>query len=91
MTLALANHAGSSARNFLMQGSRLSRTRAREHSNRAGPRTEVVRLGNVALRLQMREELTTKRLLWDGEQLRVTNSEAANRFLKTEYRAGWSV
>ncbi len=57
----------------------------------AGPLTEVVLLGNVALRLQLREELTSKRLLWGGEQLRFTNSEAANRFLKTEYRAGWSV
>ena len=57
----------------------------------AGPLTEVVLLGNVALRLQLREELTTKRLQWDGEHLRFTNSDTANQFLKTEYRAGWTL
>lgn len=57
----------------------------------AGPLTEVVLLGNVALRLQLREELTTRKLLWDGENLRFTNSDAANQFLKQEYRAGWSL
>src|SRR5882672_10451913 len=36
----------------------------------AGPLTEVVLLGNVALRLQLREDLTTKKLLWDGPRMR---------------------
>lgn len=57
----------------------------------AGPLTEVVLLGNVALRQQMREELTTKKLLWDSENLRFTNSDTANQFLKREYRAGWTL
>lgn len=57
----------------------------------AGPLTEAVLLGNVALRLQLREELTTRKLLWDGENLRFTNSDAANQFLKTEYRQGWTL
>jgi len=57
----------------------------------AGPLTEVVLLGNVALRLQMREELTTKRLNWDGVNLRFTNSDEANKFLHCEYREGWSL
>lgn len=57
----------------------------------AGPLTEAVLLGNVALRLQLREELTTKKLLWDGENLRFTNSNLANQFLKTEYRSGWTL
>jgi predicted dehydrogenase len=57
----------------------------------AGPLTEVVLLGNVALRPEMREELTTKRLLWDAANLRFTNSEAANKFLRREYRAGWTM
>ena len=57
----------------------------------AGPLSEVVLLGNVALRQQMREELTTKRLLWDAANLRFTNSETANQFLKREYRAGWAL
>ena len=57
----------------------------------AGPLTEVVLLGNVALRRQLREELTTKKLLWDGPSLRFTNSEVANQFLECEYRDGWKL
>jgi predicted dehydrogenase len=57
----------------------------------AGPLTEAVLLGNVALRPELREELTTNKLLWDSANLRFTNSETANRFLKGEYRSGWTV
>jgi len=57
----------------------------------AGPLTEVVLLGNIALRPELREELTTKRLQWDGPNMRFTNSETANRFLRREYRDGWSL
>jgi predicted dehydrogenase len=57
----------------------------------AGPLTETVLLGNVALRLKMREEMTKKRLLWDAQNLRFTNSEAANQFLRREYREGWGL
>jgi len=57
----------------------------------AGPLTEVVLLGNVALRHQMREELITKKLLWDGPAMRFTNSDSANSFLRCEYREGWSL
>jgi predicted dehydrogenase len=55
----------------------------------AGPLTETVLLGNVALRLKLREELTTRKLRWDAAALRFTNSDEANRFLRREYRAGW--
>jgi predicted dehydrogenase len=55
----------------------------------AGPLTEVVLLGNVALRLGMREELTKHKLLWDREKMQFTNSSEGNRFLKREYRPGW--
>lgn len=57
----------------------------------AGPLAEAVLLGNVALRVQLREELTGKKLLWDSAVLRVTNSEQANNFLRREYRAGWTL
>ena len=57
----------------------------------AGPLAETVLLGNVALRLQMREEMTRKKLLWDSAALRVTNSDAATKFLRREYRAGWTL
>ena len=55
----------------------------------AGPLTEVVLLGNVTLRPEMREELTMKKLLWDGPQMRFTNCDDANKFFRTEYRKGW--
>lgn len=57
----------------------------------AGPLTEAVLLGNIALRRQVREELTTKKLLWDSEQFKFTNSDEANKHLRREYRAGWKL
>jgi hypothetical protein len=57
----------------------------------AGPLAEAVLLGNVALRVQLRDELTLYRLLWDSEGLRFTNLEDANKFVRREYRAGWSL
>jgi len=55
----------------------------------AGPLAESVLLGNVALRVKLREDLTLGRLLWDGPNLRFTNLEEANKFIRREYRAGW--
>jgi len=46
--------------------------------------TEVVMLGNIAIR-------TKEKLLWDGENLRFTNSEAANALINPPYREGWSL
>lgn len=57
----------------------------------AGPLTETVLLGNVALRTQLREKLTKVRLLWDSEKFAFTNLPEANQFLKKEYRLGWTV
>jgi predicted dehydrogenase len=57
----------------------------------AGPLAEVVLLGNVALRLKLREELTGKKLLWDGPAMRFTDSDTANTFLRREYREGWTI
>ncbi len=57
----------------------------------AGPMTETILLGNVALRSQLREDLTRSQLIWDADQLAFTNHDAANQFLRREYRAGWSI
>jgi hypothetical protein len=57
----------------------------------AGPLAESVLLGNVALRVQLREDLTLCKLLWDPANLKFTNLEDANRFVRDEYRAGWSL
>jgi predicted dehydrogenase len=57
----------------------------------AGPLAESVLLGNVALRVQLREELTVCKLLWDPEALKFTNLEDANKFIRRDYREGWSL
>jgi len=50
----------------------------------AGPLTEMVLLGNLAVR-------TAKKLEWDGEHMRVTNVPEANQFVRREYRKGWTL
>jgi hypothetical protein len=51
----------------------------------AGPLTEVILLGTVALRCPDKE------LAWDAEQMKITNLPAANRYLRRRYRTGWKV
>ena len=46
--------------------------------------TENMLVGNVALRLQ-------KELVWDGPNMKVTNFDEANQFVKRQYRQGWSL
>ncbi len=57
----------------------------------AGPLAEAVLLGNVALRVQLREDLTLQGLQWDSVNLRVSNLEEANSFVRREYRQGWKL
>jgi predicted dehydrogenase len=57
----------------------------------AGPLAEAVLLGNIPLRVQLREDLTRLKLLWDSSALRFPNCDEANAFLRREYRAGWTV
>lgn len=57
----------------------------------AGPLAEAVLLGNVALRVQLRDKLTRYKLLWDSANFRFTNLEEANAFLRREYREGWKL
>jgi len=61
----------------------------------AGPFTETVLMGNLALRsLSIQEDgqyTGKKRLMWDGKNMKITNYEPANRFVKREYRKGWSL
>jgi predicted dehydrogenase len=63
----------------------------------AGPFTEAVLMGNLAIRSYgMRGENGRgypgrKKLLWDAKNMKITNFEAANQFVKSEYRTGWSL
>jgi predicted dehydrogenase len=50
----------------------------------SGPLTEFCCLGNIAKRVDTRIE-------WDAENMKVTNMPEANKFVKTEYRAGWKL
>lgn len=52
----------------------------------AGPLTETVLMGVIASRVGAGEEL-----LWDADGMRFTNSDAANQFVKPEYRDGWPI
>ena len=45
------------------------------HFDYAGPMTEAVLLGNVAIR-------AGSRIQWDAESMRVTNNEHANQFIR---------
>ncbi|MHC4566021.1 MAG: Gfo/Idh/MocA family protein [Planctomycetota bacterium] len=57
----------------------------------AGPLAEAVLLGNVALRASLKKKLTRTRLLWDSEKFEFTNMPEANKYLKRDYREGWSL
>jgi predicted dehydrogenase len=57
----------------------------------AGPMTETILLGNVALRSQLREDLTKTNLEWDAAGLSFKNHDAAGQFLRREYREGWGI
>ena len=54
------------------------------HFDYSGPLTEVVLLGNLAIR-------TEGHLLWDGPNMRVTNNEVANQWVQRAYRTGWKL
>ncbi|MFO7775938.1 MAG: gfo/Idh/MocA family oxidoreductase, partial [Candidatus Hydrogenedentota bacterium] len=58
--------------------------RAMSNFDYAGPFTEMVLLGNLAIRGQ-------ERLEWDAQNMRVTNYEPANEYVRNEYREGWEL
>ena len=50
----------------------------------AGPLAETVLLGNVAYKVG-------KKLEWDAAALKAKNCPEADRFLRKEYRKGWTL
>ena len=69
-------------------------------ARRTDPMTETVLMGNLAIRSYMlrREDeegrkiyYGRKKLLWDGDNMRITNFEEANQFVGRTYREGWAV
>ncbi|MEO1261836.1 MAG: Gfo/Idh/MocA family oxidoreductase [Bacteroidota bacterium] len=72
--------------------------------NYAGPFTEMVLMGNLAVRCYNLKKLKVGKkpgswapykypgrlkLKWDGENMRITNFDEANQFVKRAYRQGW--
>jgi hypothetical protein len=57
----------------------------------AGPLTEVVLLGNVALRMGQQLYEKGLKLYYDGPSMKVTNLPEANKYIHNEYREGWSL
>ena len=66
----------------------------------AGPLTESVLMGNLAIRsndiqLKKGQEIEYPgrhiKLLWDGPNRKITNFDDANQFVKRTYRDGWSL
>ena len=51
----------------------------------AGPLSEMVLLGNLAVRFP------NQQLLWDGQNLQVKNHKQANAFVRRKYREGWTL
>ncbi|MCP4726800.1 MAG: Gfo/Idh/MocA family oxidoreductase [bacterium] len=51
----------------------------------AGALTEMMLLGNVALRTQRQNTI----LEWDSEKMEITNLPEANQYLHKDYRTGW--
>ena len=68
----------------------------------AGPFTESILIGNLAIRSWGIEKIKSgpdqdteypgrKKLFWNAKEMRITNFEEANQFVKREYRPGWGV
>ena len=67
----------------------------------AGPLTEIVIMGNLAIRSNMTASGKNqrgrmqfdgrKKLLWDGENMKITKYDAANAFVSRTYREGWKL
>ncbi|OQY95483.1 MAG: oxidoreductase [Sphingobacteriales bacterium UTBCD1] len=67
----------------------------------AGPFAESILMGNLAIRSYMMRNpkgkgwddkyLGRKKLLWDAQNMKITNFDEANQFVKRDYRDGWSL
>ncbi len=73
---------------------------------RSGPLTEAVLMGNLAIKAFQYKEFKQgkkqgdwdpftypgrRKILWDGQNMRVTNYDKANEWVKGSYRKGWEL
>lgn len=61
------------------------KTKAVSSFDYAGPFSETVLLGNLAI------WFPSQKLMWDGPNMKVTNFEEANALVKPNFRQGWSM
>lgn len=95
---------GSHANNFV-EGC-LKGTQTSSPFSYAGPLTEAVLMGNLAIKAFQYKVLKEgkkagdwapytypgrKKLKWNGEQMRITNFDLANEWIKGKYRKGWEL
>ncbi len=61
----------------------------------AGPFTESILMGNLAIRsysIRKKDDFPgRKKLLWDAKNMKITNFDEANAFVKRDYRIGWNL
>ena len=63
----------------------------------AGPFTEAVIMGNLAIRSYAMRGPDgkgypgRKKLLWDAKNMKITNFDEANQYVRDQYREGWTV
>ena len=84
----------------------LSGTKTASPFERSGPLTEIVLMGNLAVRaFQYRERVPAKtpeerdrftypgrrKLMWDGANMKITNYPKANDWVTRSYREGWAL
>jgi len=55
-------------------------------------------MGNIAIRSYMEKKSGLgnafpgrKKLLWDGDAMKITNYEDANKYVTRDYRKGWEI
>jgi predicted dehydrogenase len=58
---------------------------ASSNFDHSGPLSEMVLMGNLAVRFPNR------RILWDGEKMAVTNDKDADAYVRRTYRQGWTL
>ncbi|KQN32516.1 Gfo/Idh/MocA family oxidoreductase [Pedobacter sp. MC2016-05] len=65
----------------------------------AGPLTEALLMANLAIRsFDIKKNVNGKntypgrymKMLWDNDNMKITNFDEANQFVKREYRSGWN-
>ncbi|MCX5645622.1 MAG: Gfo/Idh/MocA family oxidoreductase [Phycisphaerae bacterium] len=57
----------------------------------AGPLTEMILLGNIAVRMSLKTQEKGLRLTYDGPNMRITNLPEANEYMQRKYRDGWTL